>query len=272
MNSMANILAQIIENSHTAIKINNNDYIKDGILYCGNCNTKKQSLINVQGMEFKPMCLCKCGIEKRNSLEIEQKNRDIVTAKLERLSLLNQHNLLKGRLKDIYLDSFIKNKNNEKALNIAKDFINKFSNKSKGLLFSGDVGTGKSYISAIIANELVKRGKTAIMLNLNSLISDTDNQNALLKQLALADLIIFDDLGTERQTSYGFERAYDFINARYITEKPTIYTTNKSVDEMIKCENIDQKRMYDRILGSTNIIRLKGDSLRVEQAKKAYIL
>ena len=42
----------------------NEDYLKNDLLYCGKCNTPKQCKINFLGQERVVYCACKCQQEK----------------------------------------------------------------------------------------------------------------------------------------------------------------------------------------------------------------
>ena len=47
-----------------------------------------------------------------------------------------------------------------------------------------------------------------------------------MKSLMRPDLLILDDLGAERNTSFGKERVFDVVDKRLLTGKPMIVTTN----------------------------------------------
>ena len=67
----------IIEQGKLRIKANEGDYIgEDGLLYCGNCHTKKQTEVTIFGEIRRPMCLCKCQVEKRDAEERARKQRE----------------------------------------------------------------------------------------------------------------------------------------------------------------------------------------------------
>lgn len=62
------------------------------------------------------------------------------------------------------------------------------------------------------------------------------------------DLLILDDLGAERNTSYGKECVFDVVNRRLLSGKPMIITTNITLSAMQKATDLDDRRIYDRIL------------------------
>ena len=48
-----------------SIKVEQGDYEIDGLLHCHICHTPKQTRVEIFGKVRKPMCLCKCGAERR---------------------------------------------------------------------------------------------------------------------------------------------------------------------------------------------------------------
>ena len=87
------------------------------------------------------------------------------------------------------------------------------------------------------------------------------------KTLMRPDLLILDDLGAERNTSFGKERVFDVINRRRLTGKPMIITTNIPIVTMQKAASLDERRIYDRILEVCVPIRFDGENFRRGNAK-----
>lgn len=55
------------------------------------------------------------------------------------------------------------------------------------------------------------------------------DSNEIINNLSNIPLLILDDLGIERDTSYAREQVYNIINSRYLKGRPTIFTTNLSL-------------------------------------------
>ncbi len=130
------------------------DYTEDGLLYCGKCHTRKQCRIELFGQERIVPCLCKCGVEKREAEEEERKRR-------ERLMDIR-------RMRDLgFADAEMQNwtferddGQNEQISQAARKYVENFEEMKKrgqGLLLFGEVGTGKTFISACIANALIDK-------------------------------------------------------------------------------------------------------------------
>ena len=93
-----------------------------------------------------------------------------------------------------------------------------------GLLFHGDVGSGKTYLACSIANELIEREQVKVkIMNLSQVINQIQksafklDSNEIIDNLSNIPLLILDDLGIERDTSYAREQVYNIINSRYLS-------------------------------------------------------
>ena len=88
---------------------------------------------------------------------------------------------------------------------------------------------------------------------------------SLLRSEAFRDisaLLILDDLGAERNTSYGKECVFDVVNRRLLSGKPMIITTNITLSAMQKATDLDDRRIYDRILEVCVPILFNGENFR----------
>ena len=99
---------------------------------------------------------------------------------------------------------------------------------------------------------------------------------SLLRSEAFRDisaLLILDDLGAERNTSYGKECVFDVVNRRLLSGKSMIITTNITLSAMQKATDLDDHRIYDRILEVCVPILFNGENFRkgnaAENLKKA---
>jgi DNA replication protein DnaC len=142
------------------------------------------------------------------------------------------------------------------------------------LLFWGDVGTGKSFTAACIANELIQREQSVIMTSFVKILQDlwdkkTDEQGYMAK-FERVSLLIIDDLGAERNTDYALEKVYNVIDSRYRSGKPMILTTNLSLSEIMDTMDMRYKRVYDRILEICYPVHAVGKSFRITEAAKRF--
>ena len=140
-----------------------------------------------------------------------------------------------------------------------------------GLLLFGNVGTGKSYAAGCITNALIDRLESVLFVGMSDVVnrmqgnfgSDRDHY---MKSLMRPDLLILDDLGAERNTSFGKERVFDVVDKRLLTGKPMIVTTNIPLSVMKQAADLDDRRIFDRILEACVPIMFDGDSFRKSTA------
>lgn len=150
---------------------------------------------------------------------------------------------------------------NETAVRIARKL-------ESGLWLSGKPGTGKTFLAALTARELISKGKSVIFGDVPSLLDDLKatfdkkNENRLeelMKSLATVDMLILDDLGTESPTEWAVERLYLIVNERYNVDRPVIVTSNYSPDEVrVRLNNPKDKKSYgESVTGDRIVSRLR---------------
>ncbi len=152
-------------------------------------------------------------------------------------------------------DSYEVTEFNELAVRGAKWVI---ENPANGLLLYGNPGVGKTHLAAIIAQELLKIGKSVIFGDIPSILdtmkatfNNSEKQASLdevMKSLEEVDMLILDDIGTENPTEWAAERLYLVINNRYNAGKPIIATSNFNATELARRLKVKDKN--GRILES----------------------
>ena len=159
------------------------------------------------------------------------------------------------------------------SLIIAKNFVKDYEEMKKeniGLLFYGSVGSGKTYLACSIANALIEQYQVGVKIrNFAQIINELQNggfdldKNAYIESLVNTSVLILDDLGIERDTSYAKEQVYNIVNNRYLKQKPTIFTTNLSYDTIINCtESVEYQRIYSRIIEMCIPVMVVGEDFR----------
>lgn len=269
------VIENLIDKNTTNIQ-EEGDYIgENGLLFCGKCHTAKQVEINFNGIIKRPKCLCKCRKEKIAQEEAERKRVD-AQIRIQKLKM-------EGITDEAYLKWTISNddRKNLKLSNAVIRYCEKWDEikaNNTGIIFYGNVGTGKSFYAACIANELIEQGVPVLMTNVTLLISSMsknfeERKTSILNQVANIPLLILDDIGVERDTAYGYEKLQEIIDTRYRSGKPLIVTTNLSQSELQNPTDIRYKRVYDRLLEMCHLILVDGESRRrsksFEKRKKA---
>ena len=252
-----------------SIRAEQGDYVgEDGLLYCGKCNTRKQTRISVLGKEKTPFCLCKCEAEKRDREEEERK-------RIEFERRVNEHRRIGFPESDMQYWTFENaDGSNEKIINAAKNYVanfGEFRENGKGLLLFGTVGTGKTYIAACIANALIDKGYPVLMTNFariaNTVSGMFEGKQEYYDSLNRFPLLILDDLSAERKTEYMQEIVFNVIDSRYRANLPLIITTNLTSEELKHPSDISYQRTFSRLLEMCLPVKVEGKDKRLEKLK-----
>lgn len=257
-------------------------YDEQGLLVCGCCHKHKQIFVMIadplpddpdheRPLKVTAQCDCEKQAEEEAKKAAEAKERMAKLQQLRKLSLMDE------KYRDVTFDKLTTNQYNEKNLKKCRryaDLFDKMMENNQGLLLWGDVGTGKSWAAASIANELMNRGIPVIMTSFVSIISDLmehkTEESALIARLNAADLVIFDDLGAERDSNYALERVYNIVDSRTRKEKPMIFTTNLLISDMKSEEDRRYRRIYDRIFETCYPMQFTGPSWRRKSASRRF--
>ena len=249
------------------------DYINsaDGLKYCGKCHTPKEAFypaeLQAQGFTKHPV-MCKCAAERREREEAERR-------KYERMSYMTM--LRSEAFRDMpaagwrFESAAVTTPQLAKARGYAQNW-DEFKKAGIGLLLFGNVGTGKSYAAGCIANALIDKEVSVLMVGVSDAVNRMQgnfgaDRDSYMTSLMRPELLILDDLGAERNTSFGKERVFDVISRRRLTGKPMIITTNIPIVTMQKAASLDERRIYDRILEVCVPIRFDGENFRRGNAK-----
>lgn len=239
------------------------DYEKDGLLYCGHCNTPKQCRIPIGGNVRLVGCQCACAARE---YEAEKK------ARADREKRLRIETLRADGIRDKSLtacrfgmatmsDEIVKCKR-------YADAWDDMRRENNGLLLWGNTGNGKTFAAACIANELINRGIPAMITSFPRILNAGYDKQEIIEQMHYYPLLVIDDLGAERSSEYAMETVYTVIDERYKTKKPLIVTTNLTLDELCRPKDMTYQRIYDRILEMCTPLVFKGDNLRRDKANK----
>lgn len=265
------IVNKIMSNAQENIPANAEDYTgENGLLYCGRCRTPKQVEVTLFDEVRRPMCLCKCEIERLEREKEEQKRKE-----LERR--IKEYRRMGFPDSDMLEWTFANDdRANEKITNAMQRYVDNFAEfrkNGKGLLLYGDMGTGKTFAACEVANALIDKGHPVLVTNfarvLNTL-QDTFHKQEYIDSLNDFQLLIIDDLGVERGTEFAREQVYNIIDSRYRARLPMIITTNLSIKELKSLDDISTGRIYDRILERCFPIEFKGESHRRKNIRNEY--
>lgn len=240
------------------------EYIKDGHANCKVCNERKDGkALEFFGKQLIFKTACKCDRNREAKEKERQKQLDV-----ERLKSSCFNSVIQWS----YTFEYYQGEENQ-SLIIAKNFVKDYEEMKKeniGLLFYGSVGSGKTYLACSIANALIEQYQVGVKIrNFAQIINELQNggfdldKNAYIESLVNTSVLILDDLGIERDTSYAKEQVYNIVNNRYLKQKPTIFTTNLSYDTILNCtESVEYQRIYSRIVEMCIPVMVVGEDFR----------
>lgn len=242
----------------------------DGLLRCGKCHTPKQCIVD--GKTRPIVCECRKEEMKRAEKERAVKERFEAAMRLPIHSIHDRHSKAWTFAKD--------DKNNLVATNSARTYVGHWEEvrrKGVGLLLVGGVGTGKSFLAGCIANALLEMQVPVLYTSFGKLVRSVtaynEDKNKYLQSLNKFDLLILDDLGTERQSSFALELIFEIIDERVKSKLPLIVSTNLSPKELHEQKDVNYSRIYDRVNSVCAPVVLNGTSRRkAEGAERLHWL
>lgn len=246
-----NPIKSIIDGLFQSRPPQDDEYINeaDGLIYCSKCHTPRQCRVQYGETDVTPRTMCRCQREEYETEQAESQKRQ---------HLMRIQRLKASGLQDRYLHdyTFANDKGyNPAEIRIARRYVsewNMMKANCTGLLLWGEVGTGKSFIAACIANALIEKGVPVLMTNFSKILNTltglfNENRNRFIESFDEYSLLIIDDLGIECSSAFAMEQVFNIIDGRYRCKKPMIVTTNLTMDEL-KHANLAHARIYDRIL------------------------
>ena len=226
-------------------KVDGDYFDEEGFLCCGKCHTRKQCEVKLpEGLgrgrteRFPVMCEC-----RRKEVEAEEE-AERKRKEMEVVQRLRNESLMSPRFEEATFQNFRVYKANAYNLKLCRRYAEHFDKmveKNQGLIFYGDVGTGKTFAAACIANYLLSRGVPVVMTSFIKLLSSmqtfgNDNER-LIANLNRAKLLIIDDLGADSLDVVDLVMSLeDEFNAEIPDEE---VETMKTVGDIVKyLENI----------------------------------
>lgn len=251
--------------------VNEGDYYNDkGLLVCGKCNTPKQIEVTALNMVKRPYIPCKCESERLRKDE-EARDREEQRKRINELRRMCFAD--KSMQEWTFANDDMSNEKLTKALQNYVDNFPELKKQGKGLLLYGQCGTGKTYSACEVANALIDKGYSVLVTNFAKVLNDlqaTFEKQDYIDYLNQNDLLIIDDLGIERDTPFAREQVYNVIDARYRAGLPMIITTNLTMDKVKSTQDIDNMRIYDRILERCFPIEVNGENKRRKAVRESY--
>lgn len=174
----------------------------------------------------------------------------------EIINKIYKQNYMQRNLQSKNFENFNIDPNNKIAIKVAKDYTDKCIKniEENGLIITGKSGQGKTHLADAIVNRLIEQDKIVLIGRLTTLLDrikeifrdSTKSGNELIELYSNVDLIIIDDLGTEKISNCALEKLYTIIQNRYEKGLPIIITTRLNKEGLIeRFEKSQDKELAD---------------------------
>lgn len=203
--------------------------------------------------------------------------------KAKLIGLYYQNSMLEGILKNKNFNNFnlslfsshrnenekySPRKNIENILKyIKEDYLPSFNKSNTNLLFYGNPGSGKSFMSYCIAKELLDMGylviyKTSdeLITNLRDIKFNNNNIGNLNEMILNCDLLIIDDLGSEQRNEFTITELFNLLNKKLLKSKKMIVSTNLTLPDITQ---VYSERIYSRLIGEFKLFKFFSDDIRI---------
>mgnify|MGYP001952081485 CR=1 FL=1 len=176
--------------------------------------------------------------------------------------------ILSPRFQQRTFETFRVTPDNEKAFQAARFYADELSlNTTKGLMFIGNPGTGKTHLAVAILKKALSKGISCAFVLVPKLLeeirrsysSNDESRSENITRTVTKRLVVLDDIGAERTTDWVQEQLYLIINDRYENMQPTIVTSNCNIQELEKRIGL---KTVDRLSEMCQVVPLVGKSWR----------
>lgn len=238
----------------------------DGIVRCKKCKQPRMFYFAETGRWLPCACACN-GAEDEDKAELIAANR--------------RQSGIDGRYSRADFEKFDETPENKEVFEACLRFALRFEKVRKrgmGIYLHGQSGTGKTYLAACIGNMLLESGVEVFFANVNTILSEIryaysqrNSELPIVQKYMNAEFMIFDDIGTEKYStrteamSFAQDKFFQIIDGRYIRQKPTVFTSNYTLEQLVAERGMLVKTV-DRIAEmSTRKFELKGKPRRLER-------
>lgn len=190
------------------------------------------------------------------------------------------NSLINDKLKKATFDNYVPpSQELSEAKQTIMNFVATYNKENpESLIITGDYGVGKSHLCVAATKELMKKGYSAMFIQMNKLftkIKSTWSKNSeltedkLMSILSSVDVLIIDDFGAEftekdkEGVTWKQTKTNEIVDSR--VGKSTLFTTNFSIGELAEMYG---EREFSRMMEDASVLEMAGDNYRLRNFKK----
>ena len=158
-----------------------------------------------------------------------------------------------SKFMDCRADDFTVNVNNMSVAKMFKDIYTS-KNPQKGVFVYGNVGTGKTMLSAILVIERAFQGLPSLFYTVTDMLTDLkDFSDSVAREIKMRKIkntpcLVIDDLGAEYVTDWVSSTLFEILDARYKNTLLTIINSNIAIGDLQRrYGDLHGKRIVRRI-------------------------
>ena len=147
-------------------------------------------------------------------------------------------------------------------------YASEFHAGSPSLIFTGETGVGKSFLTHCIAEEVLNGCHSVMALSAVELFDKLGSRSRFQEDggtpsdtayIMDCDLLIIDDLGSETVTQYRISQFFYCLNERLMNHRATIISTNLPINEL---RTVYTERIASRIIANYTVYPIYGRDIR----------
>ena len=233
-------------------------------------------------------------IEEKNGVSVAKRCKCFIKKKIDYLLSTAR---IPARYQHCTFENFDpQNDSQRRALRISQKFVENYPIQDVGLLFLGPCGVGKTHLAVAICQKLIKtKAVPCLFYDFRELIKDIQSsyspesdftESEILIPVVETEILVLDELGAKRPSSWVEEMLFYIINQRYNKKKLTIFTSNfpdeiekeettftsdflKSKDEETLTDRIGY-RLRSRIYEMCKTVEIEGEDFRKKVRQGSY--
>lgn len=180
-------------------------------------------------------------------------------------------NIKNASMKEVYKDD----KPRIELIKKMKEFKDSYlkGESPKGLYIYGNFGSGKSYLTAALFNDLAEKDIKSVIVHVPELIrsikdSFDKDYSDIFDEVMTTPILLLDDIGAEYLTVWSRDEVIEpILQYRMDQNLPTFFTSNYSIDDIekhftINGDKMKAKRIIERIKQVSNEVELIGKNRR----------